>query len=60
MLEVENLQLRLNGKLIINDLNLHVNKGEIYGILGENGTGKTSLGHLIMGTNNYKCSVNYP
>ncbi len=54
MLEVENLQLRLNGKLIINDLNLHVNKGEIYGILGENGTGKTTLGHLIMGTNNYK------
>ncbi len=54
MLEVENLQLRLNGKLIINDLNLHVNKGEIYGILGENGTGKTTLAHLIMGTNNYK------
>lgn len=54
MLEVENLQLRLNGKLIINDLNLHVNKGEIHGILGENGTGKTTLAHLIMGTNNYK------
>jgi len=54
MLEVEDLQLRLNGKLIINGLNLHVNKGEIYGILGENGTGKTTLGHLIMGTNNYK------
>ncbi len=54
MLEVENLQLRLNGKLIINDLNLHINKGEIHGILGENGTGKTSLAHLIMGTNNYK------
>jgi Fe-S cluster assembly ATP-binding protein len=44
----------LNGKSIINDLNLQVNKGEIYGILGENGTGKTTLGHLIMGTNNYK------
>jgi len=54
MLEVEKLQLRLNGKLIINDLNLHVNKGEIHGILGENGTGKTTLGYLIMGTNNYK------
>ena len=54
MLEVENLQLRLNGKLIINDLNLQVNKGEIHGILGENGTGKTTLAHLIMGTNNYK------
>jgi len=51
---VENLRLRLNGKLIINDLNLQVNKGEIHGILGENGTGKTTLAHLIMGTNNYR------
>jgi len=54
VLEVENLQLRLNGKLVINDLNLHVKKGEIHGILGENGTGKTSLAYLIMGVNNYQ------
>jgi Fe-S cluster assembly ATP-binding protein len=46
--------LILNGKVVIDDLNLHVNKGEIYGILGENGTGKTTLGHIIMGTNSYK------
>jgi Fe-S cluster assembly ATP-binding protein len=54
MLEVEDLQLMLNGILIINDLNLHVNEGEIHGILGENGTGKTSLAYLIMGTHDYK------
>ena len=54
MLEVENLQLMLNGKSIINDLNLHVDAGEIHGILGENGTGKTTLAYLIMGVNNYK------
>ena len=54
MLKVENLQLRLNGNSIINDLNLHVNKGEIHGILGENGTGKTTIANLIMGTNNYQ------
>lgn len=54
MLEVENLQLVLNGKSIINDLNLHVDAGEIHGILGENGTGKTTLAYLIMGVNNYK------
>jgi len=54
MLVVENLQLTLNGKSIINDLNLHVNKGEIHGILGENGTGKTTIANLIMGVNNYK------
>ena len=54
MLAVENLQLRLNGKSIINDLSLQVNKGEIHGILGENGTGKTTIAYLIMGVNNYK------
>ncbi len=54
MLEVENLQLRLNGNSIINDLSLRVNRGEILGILGENGTGKTTIAYLIMGVNNYK------
>jgi len=44
----------LNGKSIINDLSLHVSKGEIHGVLGENGTGKTTVAYLIMGVNNYK------
>jgi Fe-S cluster assembly ATP-binding protein len=54
MLEVENLQLTLNGNSIINDLSLRVGQGEIHGILGENGTGKTTIANLIMGVNNYK------
>jgi len=54
VLQVENLQLRLNGNLIINDLNLHVNRGEIHGLLGENGTGKTTIAYLIMGVNSYQ------
>jgi len=54
VLKVENLQLRLNGKSIIDDLSLQVNKGEIHGLLGENGTGKTTIAYLIMGANNYK------
>jgi len=54
MLAVENLQLTLNGNSIINGLNLNVDKGEIHGILGENGTGKTTVAYLIMGLNNYK------
>jgi Fe-S cluster assembly ATP-binding protein len=54
MLDVQKLQLSLNGKPIINDFNLHVDKGEIHGILGENGTGKTTIANLIMGTNSYR------
>jgi len=54
MLVVENLQLKLNGNSIINGLDLHVGKAEIHGILGENGTGKTTIANLIMGTNSYR------
>jgi Fe-S cluster assembly ATP-binding protein len=54
MLDVQKLELKLNGKPIINDFSLHVDKGEIHGILGENGTGKTTIANLIMGTNSYK------
>jgi len=54
MLEVENLKFRLNGRAIIDDLNLHIKAGEIYGILGENGTGKTTIAYLIMGVSDYK------
>ena len=54
MLVVENLQLKLNGNSIINGLDLHVGKSEIHGILGENGTGKTTVANLIMGLNNYR------
>ena len=51
MLQIKNLGLILDGKLIINDLDLHVAKGEIHAVLGVNGTGKTTLAHLIMGIN---------
>jgi Fe-S cluster assembly ATP-binding protein len=54
MLDLENLQLKLNGNSIINGLDLHVGKAEIHGILGENGTGKTTIANLIMGTNSYR------
>ena len=49
MLQIKNLKLILDGKPIIDDLNLHVEKGEIHAVLGINGTGKTTLANLIMG-----------
>jgi Fe-S cluster assembly ATP-binding protein len=54
MLKIDNLQLKLNGKAIIDDLSLNVKPNEIHVILGENGTGKTTIAYLIMGVNNYK------
>jgi len=54
MLRVENLYLSVNGRSIINDLSLHVEEAEIHGVLGENGTGKTTIAYCIMGVNNYR------
>jgi Fe-S cluster assembly ATP-binding protein len=51
MLQIENLKLILDGKPIIDELSLHVEKEEILAVLGVNGTGKTTLAYLIMGVN---------
>ena len=49
MLEIKSLKLTLNGKPVIDDLSLEVKEGKIHGLLGVNGTGKTTLANLIMG-----------
>jgi len=49
VLEIKGLKLTLNGKPVIDDLNLEVKAGKIHGLLGVNGTGKTTLANLIMG-----------
>ncbi|MGM0942491.1 MAG: ATP-binding cassette domain-containing protein [Bacillota bacterium] len=37
------LSKNLSGNNILSDMNLHIKKGEIYGLLGLNGAGKTSV-----------------
>ena len=34
---------------VLNDVNITINKGEIYGLVGQNGSGKTTLMRLIVG-----------
>lgn len=38
-----------NGFLAVNSLNIHVNKGDIYGFLGPNGAGKTTTIRMLNG-----------
>ncbi len=43
-----NLYKKMKHNLIINNLNMNVKKGEIYGLLGQNGSGKTTTLKLII------------
>ncbi|MDO4759962.1 MAG: ATP-binding cassette domain-containing protein [Candidatus Saccharibacteria bacterium] len=42
MIEVKNFKMAFNGKTVIKDLSFEVKKGEIFGLLGSNGSGKTT------------------
>ena len=48
-LEIKNVTLNINGKLIVNNVSINVSPGEIVGLLGPNGAGKTSTFNLIVG-----------
>uniref|UniRef100_UPI0040565653 ABC transporter ATP-binding protein n=1 Tax=Agathobacter sp. TaxID=2021311 RepID=UPI0040565653 len=48
LLQTKNLEKSIKGKKIISNLDLHINKGEIYGFLGPNGAGKTSVIKMLM------------
>ena len=42
MLRIENLTKRYGEKKAVDDVSLHIHKGEIYGFIGHNGAGKTT------------------
>ena len=42
MLRIEHFTKRYGGKLAVDDLNLHITPGEIFGFIGHNGAGKTT------------------
>lgn len=47
LLECKNLTKKFDNKIILNNINLTIKKNKIVGILGKNGTGKTTLIKLI-------------
>lgn len=54
MIEIKNLRISYGDKTVINNLNLSLNKNEINVIVGESGTGKTSLALSLMNLNRGK------
>ncbi len=53
-LEIKNLTVEIDNKIILDKFNLSINKGEIHTIMGPNGVGKSTLSRVIMGDPKYK------
>ena len=54
MLKIQNLHAAVDGKAILNGLNLEVNAGEIHAIMGPNGSGKSTLAAVLTGRDDYE------
>jgi Fe-S cluster assembly ATP-binding protein len=53
LLEIKNLHVEVDGKKILNGLDLVVEKGGVHAIMGPNGSGKSTLAHVLAGKPNY-------
>ncbi len=49
VLSVQNLRKSYSGQLVVNDVNLALNRGECFGLLGPNGAGKTTTLRMLLG-----------
>lgn len=53
MLSIKNLNVKIDDKKILNNFCLDIHEGEIHAIMGPNGTGKSTLSKVIMGSSDY-------
>ncbi len=53
MLKIENLSVQIEDYKILKDFNINVKAGEIHGIMGPNGTGKSTICKTIIGDEDY-------
>ncbi len=54
MLSIKDLYAGIDGKTILQGLNLEVAPGEVHAIMGPNGSGKSTLSHVLAGRDGYE------
>jgi len=53
MLSIKNLHASIDGKQILNGINLEIKAGEVHAIMGPNGSGKSTLAAVLAGRSEY-------
>lgn len=54
MLSIKNLHANVDGKSILNGINLEVGAGEVHAVMGPNGSGKSTLANVLAGREDYE------